>query len=271
MINSGHGEKLKKENPDLVKVGVVVPTLGERQNYLLEALNSIRNAGTVFLVVVCPSEWKPSNEIQSLLDSRVEDPGRGLAAAINLAVRSMPQDVELVTWLGDDDLLEAGALDSMRSVLESEANLSAVFGVCKFIDEFAVEFSRSRYGRLAVPLLKFGPDLIPQPASLFSREAFERIGGLNERLKLAFDLDLFIRLAQVGNVKFVPKVFASYRWHESSLSSSNKVASRLESRSVRTSHLPPLLRLLSPAWEIPMEFLAGAMNRMDRAASKQAE
>ena len=42
------------------------------------------------------------------------------------------------------------------------------------------------------------PTLIPQPGSLIRRSAWEHVGGLDERLHYAMDLDLFLRLRRFG-------------------------------------------------------------------------
>ena len=60
--------------------------------------------------------------------------------------------------------------------------------------------------------MQFGPQLLPQPGSLFDRAVFERVGGLDESLKWAFDLDLFLKLRGCGRVEFVDAPLAEFRW-----------------------------------------------------------
>jgi len=113
----------------------------------------------------------------------------------------------------------------------------------------------NRSGQWAARIIRFGPFLIPQPGSLIRRTAFEGVGGLDENLGWAFDLDLFIKLSQVGKMKFLKIVVSSFRWHETSLSVEFRVQSVLEASSVRKKHLHFILRLLSEMWEFPNRFL----------------
>lgn len=58
----------------------------------------------------------------------------------------------------------------------------------------------SRSGRLAPALLSWGPSLIPQPGMLFRVADFRAVGGLDESLHYAMDLDLLLRLRRRGRL-----------------------------------------------------------------------
>lgn len=247
-----------------------MPTLGERADYLQDCLRSIRKIPNVFIALVAPKEFAQSNpEVKSLTDVIVTDSGAGLAAAINLGVEALPEHVEFFNWLGDDDLINASGFLELECVISRKPSIAAVFGICKFIDADGQVFGISRFGPLATTLLKVGPNYIPQPATLFRKSSFIEVGGLETSLGLAFDLDLFLKLGKVGQVKFVEMLAASYRWHASSLSSSLRVASRRESRTVRAKHLPKTLFALSALWEAPQEFIASRYSSLDRAMKRR--
>ena len=96
---------LSKE--ELTDVAVVVPTLGQRPDYLIECLRSIRAAGNGLICIVAPNSADLSEaESLDLIDQRVDDPKMGLPAAINFGFKSLPSKIKFITWLGDDDLLE---------------------------------------------------------------------------------------------------------------------------------------------------------------------
>ena len=240
---------------------------------LIQCLTSIKAAGPAFVTVVGPHEFIDQelttlSRYVGLFDSAVSDPREGLAAAINKGIRAFPDEIELVTWLGDDDLLHEGALGVLASKLSANPGASAVFGRCDFVDSQGKVFGRSRFGRFAVALLKFGPDFIPQPASLFRRKHFNHVGGLDTSLKLAFDLDLFLKLSKIGRILYVDQIMAQYRWHPDSLSAANQKASRRESQLVRYKALPIILRPFASLWEAPMEFMASRVSSLDKKESK---
>lgn len=228
--------------------GVVVPTLGVRPDYLLECVTSIRRCGAGHIAVVRPAGIDLGDEVRSLIDTEVDDPGNGLAAAINTGIRSLPEHIRFATWLGDDDRLTAGSLQLSRDALAAP-DVVAAYGQCQYIDAGGRPIWLNKSGRWVVPLMRCGPQLLPQPGSLFDRVVFEQIGGLDESLDWAFDLDLFLRLRRRGRLRFVDARLAEFRWHEGSLSVGSRSGSVNEASRVRRRYLPIALRRLSGLWE----------------------
>ena len=233
-----------------IRVGIVVPTLGNRPTYLFESLTSIRDSGNSHICIVAPANADLGG-LQSLglFDSRVDDPMSGLPAAINFGFSSLLKSIEYIGWLGDDDLLEPGAIDETFRVLSSNDKYTAVFGGCHYIDSDGRRIMTNKSGKWAVPLISFGPDLIPQPGSLMRRSSFDAFGGLRTDLGWAFDVDLFINLKRQGKLKYVSHPLASFRWHPESLSVSQRANSVREASQVRVEYLPAGLKKISFAWE----------------------
>ena len=245
--------RIRKEWPgvvasDTADTGVVVPTLGLRPDYLLECVASIRKAGAGQILVVRPQGIDLGSEIRSMIDVEVDDPGTGLAAAINAGIGSLPDGVRFATWLGDDDRLTSRSLELARRALTNQGAVAS-FGQCQYIDANGRSIWLNKSGRWVVPLMSVGPQLLPQPGSLFDRAVFEQIGGLDESLKWAFDLDLFLRLRRRGRLEFVNAPLAEFRWHQGSLSVGSRSGSVNEASLVRRRHLPRLLRHVSGLWE----------------------
>jgi hypothetical protein len=187
-----------------------------------------------------------------LIDQFVLDPGSGLPNAINAGFSELPPEIEYINWLGDDDLLTIGSMDDCMEILDSRNDVVMVFGACDYVDTQGDVVWRNYSGAWAVPLLRFGPDLIPQPGSLFRRSTFEQAGGLRTNLGWAFDFDLFIRLSMMGKIAFLNKTLAQFRWHPESLSVEHRKRSVSEASQVRISHLPAWLRPISFLWEYPV-------------------
>lgn len=230
--------------------GIIVPTRGERIDYLKDCIESIKQVPGVFLALVAPKEKQ--SEILSLgleFDLVVDDPRRGLAAAINEAESQLPDHIEYFNWLGDDDLLEFQGIQRALNEISNSPDCPFTFGNTWFIDAAGKTFGSNTFGRGALKILLFGPNKIPQPGAVIRRSAFLAIGKLNESLKLAFDFDMFIRLSKFGKAVYVPEFVAKYRWHAESLSASQTYASIEEASRVRSSNLPLGLRKLSRIWE----------------------
>jgi GT2 family glycosyltransferase len=238
-------------------IGIVVPTLGTRPDFLKECLGSIRAAGPAYILVVAPQSADLSHvESLGLFDLRVADPRAGLPAAINFGIQSLPSTIYYVNWLGDDDKLLPSSLVEAEKILENDESASFVYGGCNYIDTRGRILSTNRSGNWARLLLRIGPDLIPQPGALIRRSAFEKIGTLNTEYGWAFDLEMFIQLGKVGRGRFIRRVLAEFRWHEGSLTVGSRDGSSEEAKSIRKKHLPAILKPFTVLWEVPFQ-LAG--------------
>jgi GT2 family glycosyltransferase len=203
--------------------------------------------------LVAPKSLDTTNlQSTGLVDSVVADIGSGLAAAINSGIESLPESVEYVNWLGDDDLLKPGSLSSSTNVLDQKQEVVMVFGACDYIDGHGEIVWENRSGQWAVPSLRFGPDLIPQPGALFRRSTFTAVEGLKTSLGWAFDFDLFLRFSKAGKLHYINQTLAQFRWHPESLSVEHRKKSVAEASQVRVSHLPAFLRAISFIWECPV-------------------
>lgn len=236
-------------------IGVVVPTLGERADYLRQSLASIRDAGDAFIAIVAPAGFDASPLVDDgLADVKIDETGRSLPAAINQGVAALPPGIDCVTWLGDDDLLRPGSLRITEPALRRSRKTVAVYGRCDYIDETGKVVWHNASGWWASPLLHVGPDLVPQPGSLIRRTAWDEVGGVRTDLGWAFDFDLFLKLAKVGRLRYVRTILAAFRWHTGSLSVGQRRDSVREASQVRRDHLPRWARPVSELWERPVRW-----------------
>ncbi|MBW4032828.1 MAG: glycosyltransferase [Acidobacteria bacterium] len=238
-----------------MSIGIVVPTLGERPEYLRESLASIRAAGTAHVAIVAPATFDASALLaEGLADEKIDETGRSLPEAINQGIAALASDVEYVGWLGDDDLLRPDAIGIAERELRRRVRVAAVYGRCDYIDAAGTTVWRNSSGRWAAPLLHVGPDLVPQPGSLIRRSAWQAVGGVRTDLGWAFDFDLFLKLSAVGRLHFIPVVLAAFRWHPGSLSVGQRRDSVREASQVRREHLPRWARVISVLWERPVQW-----------------
>jgi GT2 family glycosyltransferase len=236
------------------RVGIVVPTLGSRADYLRQCLDSIKVAGEVHVCLVAPADFDYHELMRlNLVHQFVIDPGTGLPEAINKGFSELPSDISYINWLGDDDLLSPGSIAKASSVLDAEPNTVLVYGSCDYVDPQGQVAWTNRSGQWATKILGFGPQLIPQPGCLFRRSAYIQIGGLNTDFNWAFDFDLLLNLKKVGGLKFIDTTLASFRWHPESLSVEYRIKSVAEASKVRISHLPGPIKSISWLWEYPIK------------------
>ena len=98
-------------------------------------------------------------------------------------------------------------------------------------------------GKLALFLIKCGPDLIPQPGALIRRSSYIQVGGVSSEYKYAFDQDLFLKLLKVGEAIHLNTMVSSFRWHSESLSVSQRRNAVQEASAIRVRNFGKLGRV----------------------------
>ncbi len=159
---------------------------------LQRAFESARAQGSdVHLVVVVPKTEEKARTLAKRSGATiVDDPGRGMSAAINAGL-SRRSNESYYIWLGDDDAFCAGGLEALKSLMESSPGAVVAYGACEYVNDAGDVVWTSRVGRLARLMLGFGPNLIPHPAALIRLDALEEIGGYDPTLQRVMDLDVF--------------------------------------------------------------------------------
>jgi len=239
-----------QEAPRSTDVLIVVPTLGTRPEYLSQTLASIRDQDVpADIVVVTPTDSTDARMIAADFDADVMDDPGSLTGAINTGVESAIDRYDFVNWLGDDDLLTPGSLAQTTRTLRANPAATVAFGSCRYIDASGQELWVSSAGKLAPKILSWGPDLIPQPGMLVRSWAWRQVGGLDESYRLAFDLDLLLKLQKLGPLVDSGTVVSCFRWHADSLTVDDRATNIRESERAKRAALSPGLRRWSWIWE----------------------
>jgi len=249
---------------------IVVPTLGDRVAYLEQTLASIRaQQEPVDIAVVTPRTAEAAGALALRFGATVLDDPGGLSAAVNVGMREARPWHRFGNWIGDDDLLEPGALGRAVAVLRARPDVSVVYGHCTYVDGDGRPLWVNRAGRWAPMMLGWGPNLVPQPGLVFRIADFGAVGGLDESLSYTMDLDLLLRLRRLGRLVDLDEPVSSFRWHADSLTVSARRASLDEAQQVKRRYLTRPARLLSPVWERPVRLATtAAANVMARRASR---
>lgn len=237
------------------RVGIVVPTIGDREIYLVQTLRSVKANPNVYVLLVHSPKYVPSEAVRELCDKAIVEEKQGLSSAINFGVEKLPESCVYVGWLGDDDLLIENTVVLLAERLDANPSLTFVYGGCTYIDAGGNTIGLNRSGTWAMRLSKFGPDLIPQPGSLFRRSSFEQVGGVSNSYKFAFDHDLFLNLLCIGPGAYLNLIVSAFRWHPSSLSVSQRRLAVKEASEIRLAHQHWIYRKFFMPWERLVRFL----------------
>jgi hypothetical protein len=94
------------------------------------------------------------------------------------------------------------------------------------------------------------------------------VGRLDESLQFAMDLDLLLRLRRRGRLVALNRRVSSFRWHQNSLTVSDRPTSLTESEQVKRRYLKGALLRLAPIWERPVRVATqAAARRLERRAA----
>ena len=237
------------------RVGIVVPTIGNRETYLLQTLASIRANANVYILLVHSPKFNPSESVLELCDEAIVEDAQGLPSAINFGIANLPKNCVYVSWLGDDDLLIENTVAILADHLDVDPSLTFIYGGCTYIDSEGKTIGLNRSGTWAMKIIKFGPDLIPQPGSVFRRSSYEQVGGVSTSYKFAFDHDLFLKLLRIGPGAYFNSIVSAFRWHPNSLSVSQRKFAVREASKIRIKYQHRVYPRFFLPWEILIQFL----------------
>jgi glycosyltransferase involved in cell wall biosynthesis len=137
----------------------------------------------------------------------------GQAAAINEGVGQ--GSAPFVCWLNSDDWFLPGGLLRLLEELESRPDVQMVYGrAWNFVEStkkmYPVSVESFSERRMALRCI------ISQPATLIRRSAWEHVGGVDARLHMVMDYDLWWRIYRASGVlSFVDDYIAVNRIHAS--------------------------------------------------------
>ncbi len=165
------------------------------------------------------------------------EPDRGQADAINRAFKRCSGDI--LAWINADDFYEPGAFARAADALIANPGASAVVGAAWMAFPDGTSTRRTPADLSRSGLLRWRENWIAQPAVFFRRDAWERVGPLDESLGWAFDFDLWLRLSEIGPLVPIDAVLATFREHPASKSFCGAEHMRAETAQVITRHASP--------------------------------
>jgi len=126
---------------------------------------------------------------------------------------------EILAWLNSDDVLLPGAVTRAVQALMDHPEAGMVYGDCLLIDAEGKELGRFPAGQTDYRKLRQGYVHIPQQASFWRAELWNQVAPLDTNFYFAMDYDLWIRLARLAPLLYLPgEPWAAFRLHGSAKS-----------------------------------------------------
>ncbi len=206
--------------PQVPLVTMVTPSLNQGA-FLEQAMLSVlqQDYPAIEYIVMDGGSSDGSVEIirrhQDRLAYWVSEPDAGQSVAINRGFARAKGTV--FAWLNSDDLLMPSAVSIAMHFLEAEPDVGLVYG-----DRVEINGEGKTIGYLRCP--PHDPEMfrkdvtLPQETVFFRRGVYEAVGGLDEDLHFAMDLDLWCKIARVARMRHIPAFLARFRRHHRSKS-----------------------------------------------------
>jgi glycosyltransferase involved in cell wall biosynthesis len=141
----------------------------------------------------------------------VSEPDRGQSHAINKGLAQTTGEV--FAWLNSDDYYEPLALFRAAGAMRDECDAAVWTGTTRAINkngEF-LYLIHPQWGDKQ-QLGDWGAStMVPQPSSFYKASAVRQVGGLNEALHYAMDVELLLKLADEGRGAVIRESLASFR------------------------------------------------------------
>lgn len=140
----------------------------------------------------------------------VSEKDKGQAEAINKGLARAKG--EYVAWVNSDDHYFPGAVKAAVEVFTQHKEAALVYGDVAAIDASGNIFNRMTYGNWGLEgLMCF--KIIGQPSVFLRRAALEKAGYLDMKYHFMLDTQLWLRVAQHGEMVYVPQVLSAARYH----------------------------------------------------------
>ena len=119
-----------------------------------------------------------------------------------------------LAWLNSDDVYQPGAVTEAVEFLEAHSDMGLVYGDCYFINAEGKKIGKFPADQTDYRRLRRGYVHIPQQSAIFRADLWHRVGPLDPSFYFAMDYDLWVRLAKVSSIAYLPgRDWASFRLH----------------------------------------------------------
>jgi len=205
-----------KHDPPLVSI--ITPSFNQRR-YLEQTILSVLGQNYTrreYLLVDGASTDGSLEIIHKYADKFkwwISEPDAGQAEAINKGLRRAQG--EYVAWLNSDDIYLPGAIERAVSAFEHNPNVGLVFGDVLAIDQNGMTTNRLLYGDWSLlDLMAFR--VIGQPSVFMRRSVLEQAGFLDLSYHFLLDHQLWLRMAQLAEIRYIPETLSAARFHSES-------------------------------------------------------
>ena len=220
-----------------MRISIITPSLNQAP-FLQETIDSVlsQNNDNLQYIIIDGGSYDNSRDIieeyDQHLDYWVSESDEGQSHAINKGLRRITGEV--INWLNSDDYYEPNALQKVSDTFSD--GITGVGGRSRLFNAQGTIKHSSGTDIYQDNLFKtIGWARIDQPATFFSKEAWEKVGLLNEDLHYCMDREWWMRYLYtfgLGGFKKVNVVLVNFRIHGASKTQTAQVSFEKEHHSL---------------------------------------
>lgn len=221
---------------------IAIATTGNRES-VYKTIESVYDQNYENIILHIVSNEKALQKIKNYIDINyknkkitnfIKETGSGFSSALNQAFNNA-KNSKYFGWINDDDFLAAGSIARAVSHLE-QTKAIAVFGQLEYLNDEGKKVGFNNFGKWGFICSKYGPNLTPQPGSLFQVNAVGDSDLLEPEFKYAMDLDLWLRLHKKGKFVFIKEIQAFMMWHKDALTVKGRSKALEEAYKIRKNY-----------------------------------
>ena len=197
-------------------VSIITPSFNQAQ-YLEATMHSVLNQDYAHIeyIVVDGGSTDGSVEIINKYADRlawwVSEKDQGQTDALNKGFAHATGDI--LAWLNSDDTYQPGAIAEAVEYFKAHPETGLLYGNANFINSDGEVIGKFPSRQTDYRRLRQGYVHVSQQASFFRANLWRQVGPLDPSFYFAMDYDLWVRLAALAPVIYLPRLWANFRLH----------------------------------------------------------
>lgn len=214
------------------KISIIMVTRN-RASFLPQAIKSAQNQSfTDWELIISDDDSTDATEAilaplkaqNNRIKYHKNSPALGISGNRNKAL-SLSKSKYIAVLDSDDYWIDKNKLQKQYDFLENNPDYVLIGSNIKIIDEKGNFIKETIFASEDVEIRKkiLKDNQIPHSTTLIREKAIKKVGGYDEDLSCVEDLDLFLRLGQLGKFKNLPEVTTAYTRHSNGASHKKKI------------------------------------------------